>query len=305
MIHTLKHLYYELRTSEKEVQYIIKELDNHYFYLRKAKKKYGNDQEENGVTRYRDLYPSRGRLKYLQERINVILQRISLPDYTHGSVKGRNNIINAYRHMRNTFFLTIDLKNFFSSITHHQVFRMLRNNNFSPDVAHILTKLVTYKGCLPQGPPSSPIIANLVFVQSGLKLNVIAESHNLTFTSFLDDLTFSSSYDFKFLIPEILNEIQLGGFRLHHKKISYVKGKAEITGILCISNRLTVNSIILNKGRHNPYTYAYIKKVHCFVPMMEMCNSSNGSSKHKKGLQETFPQPSYIFEPFITPSAGF
>jgi hypothetical protein len=72
-----------------------------------------------------------------------------------------------------------DMKNFFPYISHHQVFEVFRRNDFSPDVSHILTKLTTYKEGLPQGAPTSPIIANLVFIQTGIKLLEIANRNNL------------------------------------------------------------------------------------------------------------------------------
>ncbi|HEY6505086.1 MAG TPA: reverse transcriptase family protein [Chitinophagaceae bacterium] len=261
MINKPKHLYYVLHSSKEELEEITKNIDRYYYHFKKAKRKYGNKQEENGIIRYRDLYPSRGRLKEIQQRINILLQRVKLPEYAYGSVKGRNNIHNALMHIRNKHFLAVDLKNFFPNITYHQVFRMFRYYNFSPDASHILTKLTTYKGSLPQGAPTSPIIANLVFTQTGLLLSKIAANNNITFTAFLDDLEFSSKTDFKHLIQEILQEIKSGGFYLHHKKISYREKKPEVTGLLITDKGLTVNSIIRKRAKINPFTMHYLKRV--------------------------------------------
>lgn len=138
---------------------------------------------------------------------------------------------------------------------------MLRQNNFSPDVAHLLTKLVTYKGALPQGAPTSPVIANWVFCSTGLKLAQIAKRERLTFTTYLDDLVFSSKKDFKKLIPEILEEIKRGGFCIHNKKVTYKKFKPEVTGILIDKNHLTVNRIIKERALNNPFTRQYVDRV--------------------------------------------
>ncbi len=51
---------------------------------------------------------------------------------------------------------------------------------FSPTVARVLTQLTTYKGRIPQGAPTSPMIANLVFVKTGKKLEEFAKENNLT-----------------------------------------------------------------------------------------------------------------------------
>src|SRR5688500_2558376 len=102
---------------------------------------------------------------------------------------------------------------------------MLRENNFSPTVAKTLTELTTYSGALPQGPPSSPIISNLVFVETGNLLFKTASELGITFTTYLDDLTFSSKEDFKSLIPNFLQIIKSQGFIVNHKKIGYRVGK--------------------------------------------------------------------------------
>lgn len=263
MIYTLKHLYYALRSSESEIKNVIENIDSYYRYLQRPKKKYGSNQTEKGSVKYRQLYPSRGKLKRIQQQFNFFLQQnIDFPEYAYGSIHGRNNILNAAIHRNNKHFFSVDMKNFFSYINHHQVFEMFRRNNFSPDVSHILTKLTTYKGGLPQGAPTSPIIANLVFVETGIKLLEIANRNKLTFTSYLDDLEFSSQQDFKFLIPEILLEIKRGGFYINHKKVSYKSINPEITGLFIDRNaQLIVNSIISNRAKENPFTKQYVKRV--------------------------------------------
>lgn len=263
MIHTLKYLHYVLKSSDEEIYTILNNIDDFYYYLRTPKKKYGEYQQEKGKIRYRELYPSKGSLKEIQEKLNSFLQKkIDMPDYVYGSTKGRNNILNALAHRHNKYFFSIDMKNFFPYITHHQVFKTFRQFNFSPTVAHTITKLVTFKGSLPQGTPTSPVIANLVFAQTGSKLVTLAKQHNLAFTSFLDDLEFSSKTDFKFLLPEILEEIKLGGFYINHKKVSYKQKLPEITGLLIDSDsNLTVNSIITQRAKSNPFTMEYVRRV--------------------------------------------
>jgi RNA-directed DNA polymerase len=263
MIHTRKYLYYALKSSEEDIQNIIYDIDNYYYYLKKPKKKYGRDQKEKGKIRYRELYPSTGVLKKIQESLNLFLQRnIKFPEYVYGSTKGKNNILNASAHVGNKYFFSVDMKNYFPYITHHQVFKMFRRNNFSPTASHILTKLTTFRGGLPQGAPTSPMIANLVFMDTGRKLSTLANQHNLTFTSYLDDLEFSSKSDFKFLILKILRQIKLGGFHINHKKITYKQGLPEITGLFINYNdSLTVNSIIKKRAESNPLIKQYIKRV--------------------------------------------
>src|SRR5207344_1768735 len=113
----------------------------------------------------------------------------------------------------------VDLKDFFPNISHHQVFRMFRRNKFSPTASRIFTKLTTYRGGLPQGAPTSPILSNLVFVETGEKLMSAIKDNQITFTSFLDDLNFSSKKDFKSLTQKLLEILKNDNFYIHHKKI--------------------------------------------------------------------------------------
>ena len=224
--------------------------------------KYGRFQrDDKGEIKKRDLYPAIGSLEKIQNRLYRFLQQIELPSYAYGSVKAKDNIQNALQHRHNKYFLSVDLKNFFPNITHRQIFHMFRCRGFSPDVSQLLTKLTTYKGGLLQGPATSPVLANLVFVDTGMKLQQIAEKYNLTFTAYLDDLTFSSKSDFKHVISDILKEIQMSGFILNHKKIKYKTYFPEVTGIFIYKGALLVHPDTLYRAMVNSRTKDYIKRV--------------------------------------------
>jgi RNA-directed DNA polymerase len=263
MIYTDKHLAHQLRSSLQELYGITAGLDSYYFTKIQPKEKYGTYQvDEKGRLRYRKLCVSRNHLKKLQEKINTFLQKIQLPDYAYGSVKERSNILNARQHVNSRYFLSVDLKNYFPNISHHQVYRMFKKNRFAQPVASILTQLTTYKGGLPQGPPTSPLIANLVFVETGKRLLDAIKDHDIIFTTYLDDLTFSSKKDFKFLIPTLLQIIKEGGFVLNHKKITYKVGKAEVTGVIIYQNKLWPTPEIKEKAKDHPEVVPYLKSIY-------------------------------------------
>ena len=261
MVNTISHLAYLLHSSAGELDHIIKNIDRYYYYLKQPKTKYGEPQKDNKGIRYRELEPSRYPLKRIQKRINFLLQQIELPDYAFGSVKGANNILNAREHLENKYFFSVDLKNFFPNITRHQVFRMFRQNEFSPTVSRTLTQLTTYRGLLPQGAPTSPIISNLVFVETGKRLLETIKDYPIIFTSFLDDLTFSSKEDFKQLTPELLKIIKGGGYYLHHKKIHYKTSRPEVTGLIVYKNRLWAIERMKKRASENVYVANYLKSI--------------------------------------------
>lgn len=240
MIKTLKHLAFELKVTLSEIDHILNNIDRFYYQKEILKKnENGTPKIKNGLTQKRVLNPSIKRLKEIQKRLQRnILQRLQIPSYAFGAIKGKDNISNAKQHQGKKYIFTTDLTNFFPSITNKQVYEMFVSFDFSPTVARYLTKLTTYKGKLPQGAPTSPIVANLVFVKTGRHLQEYATLNNLTFTSFVDDLTFSSPTDFKGKTQEILNAIIADGFKISHKKTNYESKSPTVTGVIVKNNNL-------------------------------------------------------------------
>jgi RNA-directed DNA polymerase len=249
MIKTSKHLAFELKVELSEIDHIISNIES-FYYQKETIKKNENDEPKvkNGIIQKRVLNPSIKRLKVIQKRLQKnILQKLNIPEYAYGAIKGKDNISNAKRHQGKKFIFTTDLTNFFPSVSHKQVFEMFLSFNFSPTVARYLTQLTTYKGKLPQGAPTSPIIANLVFVKTGKRLQQFAKENNLTFTSFVDDLTFSSPTDFKEKIQDIFDAVIADGFKISHKKTNYKTKFPTVTGVIVKNNSLDLTKEFKNK----------------------------------------------------------
>lgn len=249
MINTPKHLSYTLKVKLTEIYSIINNIDN--FYTEKVILKKDKDGlpiiDKSGQPKSRIINPSHKRLKVIQKRIQKnILLKLNLPDYAYGAVKRRDNVDNANVHKGKKYKFTTDLRNFFPSISHNRVFEMFRNYNFSPEVSRLLTQLTTYKGKLPQGSPTSSTIANLVFVKTGDNLDEFAKKYQLTYTSFVDDLTFSSPYDFKDKSNEILEMIVKDGFKISHNKTNYSRTPL-VTGVYPMNNYLKLPDAFLDK----------------------------------------------------------
>lgn len=233
-----------LNTDKSKVESILRNIDR-YYYLNSTPKldKSGNQVfDKYNRPRTRDIYPAVGQLKKIQQSILLkLLSCISLPNYAFGGVKKRDNILNAKRHQGNKFFFNTDLRGYYPGITNKQVFDTFIKYKFAPTTAHTLTKLTTYKGMLPQGTHTSPYIANLVFTIAGIKLQEFADQHNLTFTTFVDDITFSSKTDFKHLIPEVIEIITSNGFRISHNKTFYQTKDPKVTQVIVRNNGLKLD----------------------------------------------------------------
>ena len=66
-------------------------------------------------------------------------------------------------HVNKAQVLCMDIHNFFPSINIDQVFEVFHRIGYTSDVAQALAQLCTHNGILPQGAPSSPALANIIF----------------------------------------------------------------------------------------------------------------------------------------------
>lgn len=262
MIRSLHQLYSFLHLTKDELDDLLGTVEYLYYPRSNPKKKFGDFQrEDDGQIKYRDLLIPRYRLKTIQKRISQLLHNTQFPTYMFGSIRGRNHIMNARQHLTQTYFLTVDLFKFFPYINHHHVFNMFRQHEFSADVARILTKLTTYKKSLPQGAPSSPVIANLVFLPTAKELNSFTKANNIIFSCFLDDLSFSSNTCFKKLTPEILHIIRSNGFCPSNKKIHYRRDCCEITGLIVRESQLHLITEMKMRAQSNLQLKAYVNSI--------------------------------------------
>ncbi len=171
-----------------------------------------------------------------------------MPSPVHGGVKRRSNISNAKPHQGKKYIFTTDLQEFFPNITSKQVYKTLVDLKFSPHLAHWITALTTWKHKLPQGTPTSTHIANLVFLATDLKLIELCNANSITYTRYIDDLTFSASIDFQGSIAKILEIVKKDGFKLSYRKTLY-KGKQTITGIEVFPNKIDAPQRIIDKAK--------------------------------------------------------
>ncbi len=242
MITNEKHLLYILGVDKEQLDYLLSHIEDYYYSFERVKlnKFTGKPKKNsNGEIATRQINSSKGKLKDVQSRLySFMSEQIKMPQFVYGGVHGKNNVRNARFHQGNKYIFTTDLKSFFPSISHKQVFQMFLREGCTPAIARILTKLTTHKYQVPQGIPTSTIIANLVFKPIGLEIDQLAKEHHIKFSMFVDDITLSSKSDFKKLIPDFIYIIKKGGFKICHKKTHYQTKNPIITGIICQNNRL-------------------------------------------------------------------
>lgn len=131
-------------------------------------------------------------LKTVQRRIERrLLRRLLTSNISYGGVPGRSHFDAAALHVGKPAVACLDIAACFPSITHHHVYALLIAMDSSPDVARVLTQLLTFEGHLPQGSPASTTVANLLLAGLDLELATAAVEAGLMISRFIDDLVIS------------------------------------------------------------------------------------------------------------------
>lgn len=136
-------------------------------------------------------------LKVIQRWFGYHLSHaVSLSDHVHGFVPKRSTVTAARHHCPAQWILSLDIRNFFGSVTADRVFACLIGLGYERLAAHLITDLCTMpldggvRG-LPQGAPSSPVLANIAFRETDKKLELLTKERSLRISRYADDISVS------------------------------------------------------------------------------------------------------------------
>lgn len=134
------------------------------------------------------------KLKGIQAWILVnILNKLSVSTNCKGFEIGSSTSDNAQAHVGAKTLLTIDLEDFFPTITQKQVFNVFRCIGYNSTISVFLSNICTYNETLPQGSPTSPKLANLCTWNLDVRIQGYVTKKGITYTRYADDMTFSSN----------------------------------------------------------------------------------------------------------------
>lgn len=258
VIFSLKHFSIIMDIDYLELLRIINNTDYYYAYYTIKKRQGGK----------RKIIAPFSNLKRIQTWIlHKILYKIPLNAHCKGFVKGCSILDNALPHKGKQYIRKFDLKDFFESITVNRVYGIFKSIGYSPAVSHCLASLCTleiskykffslgkhqkyfqllynsHQRFLPQGAPTSPMLANLICRHLDGRFAKFACKHNIQYTRYADDLTFSSD-DIKLLpskafVDKIVKEEK---FQLNYNKIGTYgrESRQMVTGVLINGGKVKV-----------------------------------------------------------------
>lgn len=249
MIISKRDLFFNyLHSSTEEMNKIISNKQRWYRVFDKTKPNDdGTPRLKNGKLETREIIHSFGRLKKIQRSLlDNVFHEIELLSCIRGATIGHDNISNADVHKGKKFRFQTDIHNFFPNITYKQVLEAFKAKKFPKQVAKIITDLVVYDTHLTQGPPTSPFVANLVFESIDKQILRLIGTRKITYTRWIDDLTFSSPDNFDDIHGHILGIIRKNGFKPHNKKTTARSKRSVITGISVGNNNIRPKDAFMN-----------------------------------------------------------
>ncbi|MDP9808102.1 hypothetical protein J2W42_000940 [Rhizobium tibeticum] len=166
--------------------------------------------------------------------------RHKLAGYPHecsfGYRPGRNIRENAAAHRGKTHLLSLDLQDFFPSISRSRVAELFESLGVKSEIAALLARFVTISDGLAMGLPTSPVISNAVALALDKALEQVAQRTDSVYTRYSDDISFSSDGVLPDL-AEIARIISDNGFKVAEDKTHQsVRGQAHFVTGLSISD---------------------------------------------------------------------
>ena len=263
------------RNDLAELLGIKKSVLTYVLYKAKVNSFYTSFEIPKRTEETRQIDAPMGALKIIQQRIAYALsehqkslreEKNIRANISHAFEKKKGIISNAQIHRNKYLVLNMDLEHFFESFHFGRVSGYFEKNKdflLSHSVAIIVAQLTCYRGHLPQGAPSSPIITNLICQIFDMRILKIAKKYKLDYTRYADDLTFSTN-DRSFVekkdlfIEELEKEIVKAGFAINQKKTRMCLRDAQqmVTGLV-VNQKLNVNAEYCRTTRamaHQMYT---------------------------------------------------
>ncbi len=246
---------------------------------------------------------------YANKAINEnILSKINVNSSAKGFVKGKSYLDFLSEHKDGYYFLRLDIKKFFPSISHVNIRNVLsqylsykvnkKDKVSTLDYAmNLITHSVEPKSTpfLPVGFSSSPILSNIIFRKIDVLIEKLCLDKNVKYTRYADDLLFSSSNNPEILDDKFINEISklvsILSLKLNVRKTKRKKGLISLNGY-----------VICNKSPDQPWFFS--KKKRYFTGSLWVSNKKTKNISKLIYLMEKGHSSDYIANKVlkITPS---
>ncbi|MCL9844599.1 reverse transcriptase family protein [Ralstonia solanacearum] len=176
-----------------------------------------------------------------------------------GFVPGKSSVDAARVHCEADWVYSVDIKDFFPSTRSESVQVALIKLGYKPHAAELIARLCCHGGRLAQGAPSSPTLSNLVFQPFDEQLQRLADTLNVKYTRYADDMVFSGENAFPEKLKNGVSEIFLKSDWVFAQEKEYFAKRP---------TRLKVHGLLVD-GRVPRLTRGYQNKIRAYRHMLE------------------------------------
>lgn len=229
-------------------------LDFVYALSKKQHKFYRSFKIQQGK-KVRTIHSPRVALKVVQKWFGTHLSNaVSFESHVCGFVKGKSFADAAKIHQSAKWVYSVDIEDFFPSISILQTSNALESLGYSRDAAKLLANISSLNFKLAQGSPASPVISNIVMRDIDMRLKELANQYDLQVSRYADDIVFSGKGVFQEELPAELEDIfEATTFSLNKNKTYFAdseKGqRLKIHGLLVKEDKITLTKGYRNKIR--------------------------------------------------------
>lgn len=218
---SLRHFAWRIATPVDRLRAIADNITRHYRVspLR--------DKRNRAILRMLQV-PDDELMAIQRQIVKHVLDPLGYSGLAHGGVRGRSPRSNAAVHLGQPWLVTVDVREFFPSVQHKVVHGMFRDLGFGRDVANLITRLVTYRGYLPQGSPTSTPIANLLLRRTDAVVEALAPTAESQGTRFVDDIALSGKSPVM-VVSAVARELSRSALRIHRGLSKSGKPKLKVT----------------------------------------------------------------------------
>lgn len=197
-----------------------------------------------------DGIESDSKLYIIQKNIlENFLSKIELPLCVKGFIKKGSYINYLKKHTNKKYYLRMDIKHFFDSISREQILENLNEYIQNQWILNDVIEICTLHDKVPQGAITSPSISNIVFRRIDQRITKYCQKFNITYTRYADDLLFSSNeFDFKkqkWFYKKIKYILNSEGFESNYSKKHIESDK------ICLGGYVVEKDIHLSRKKLN------------------------------------------------------
>lgn len=175
----------------------------------------------------------------LRTLLVVMYRRVVLPPWLHGGIRGRSIFTNAKLHVRKQMVATLDIRKFYPSTTRSHLEPVIAALGFEGEAANDVCSLVLLGGTLPQGSPTSCLLANLAFAFGDMRFLALCRRRELLYSRYVDDIAVSGSRDFRELKGPFIDAIEKSSFTVAAEKIHFMpKSERQVVTGLVVNDSL-------------------------------------------------------------------